>query len=81
MASPQSFEWSIEDEIGQVMMFRPHVVILGAGASRAAFPEGDADGKVLPLMADLIDALGLRSQILEWKIDADLGFEDIFSQL
>lgn len=62
-------------------MFRPHVVILGAGASRAAFPKGDANGKPLPLMADLVDALGLRTQLIEWDIDPDQGFEDVFSEL
>ncbi|MFW6223076.1 MAG: hypothetical protein ACOC3T_05645 [Bacteroidota bacterium] len=34
---------------------RPHVVILGAGASAAAFPQGDANGKKLPVMNDLAD--------------------------
>lgn len=37
----------------------PHVVILGAGASRAAFPNGDATGRRLPVMADLIENAGL----------------------
>src|SRR5579859_4661418 len=41
----------------------PHVVILGAGASRAAFPDGDAKKRRLPLMADLIECLGLRDSI------------------
>ena len=31
----------------------PHVVVLGAGASRAAFPAGDGSGKPVPLMGDL----------------------------
>jgi len=62
-------------------MFRPHVVILGAGASRAAFPSGDANGKILPLMADLVDALDLKTLIAEWNINPDQGFEDIFSEL
>jgi hypothetical protein len=29
---------------------RSHVVILGAGASYAAFPDGDKNGRKLPLM-------------------------------
>lgn len=38
----------------------PHVVILGAGASCAAFPKGDANGRQLPLMNDLVDVTGLK---------------------
>ncbi|MBU0679170.1 MAG: hypothetical protein KJ626_13785 [Verrucomicrobia bacterium] len=36
----------------------PHVVLLGAGASRAAFPHGDKNGKQLPLLDDLPELLG-----------------------
>ena len=36
----------------------PHVVLLGAGASRAAFPMGDKNGRKLPLMNELPDVLG-----------------------
>ena len=32
----------------------PHVVILGAGASRAAFPYGERNGIVPPLMKDFV---------------------------
>ncbi len=40
---------------------RPHVVILGAGASRAAFPNGDSLGRRLPLMNnELVDDAGLK---------------------
>lgn len=38
---------------------RPHVVVLGAGASLAAFPNGDAQGRRLPLMRDLAELIGL----------------------
>jgi hypothetical protein len=38
----------------------PHVVLLGAGASLASFPHGDAHGKPLPLMDDLVKTLGLQ---------------------
>jgi hypothetical protein len=39
----------------------PHVFILGAGASRAALPNGDRHDRMLPLMGDLVDTLGLAS--------------------
>lgn len=38
----------------------PHVVLLGAGASLAAFPNGDANGRKLPLMHNIVDVVGLR---------------------
>ena len=36
----------------------PHVVILGAGASKAAFRHGDANGRSVPLMNELPEILG-----------------------
>lgn len=39
----------------------PHVVVLGSGASRAAFLNGDAEGRKVPLMNELIDCLELGS--------------------
>lgn len=33
-------QFTVEDEIRDVSCNRPHLVILGAGASRAAFPDG-----------------------------------------
>ncbi|MBU4399752.1 MAG: hypothetical protein KKE86_10510, partial [Planctomycetes bacterium] len=41
----------------------PHVVILGAGASLAACPNGDALGRQLPLMANLVEILDLKDLI------------------
>lgn len=50
-----------------------HVVILGAGASRASFPKGDAHGNKLPLMNELIDILNLDRNIKD--------FESFFSEI
>lgn len=38
---------------------RPHVVILGAGASRAAFPQGEGTGRKLPMLQELAEEIGL----------------------
>jgi hypothetical protein len=59
----------------------PHVVILGAGASRASFPKGDANGKRLPVMADLVDCLGLKSLIEGDGFTDTLDFEAIYDQI
>jgi hypothetical protein len=38
----------------------PHVYILGAGASVAAFPNGERNGKKLPLMSNFVEVVGLK---------------------
>ena len=60
---------------------KPHVVILGAGASRAVCPEGDKNRKKLPLMSDLVKCVGLEPKLREWEINPEQNFEDIFSDL
>jgi hypothetical protein len=59
----------------------PHVVILGAGASLAAFPSGDARGRRLPLMVNVVDVLGMRKLIEEAGHDANQSFESLYSTL
>jgi len=59
----------------------PHVVILGAGASRAAFPEGDSHGKRLPVMADLIECLGLAPAIVEAGFSNTSDFESLYDEI
>jgi len=75
-------ELSIKDEIKDAKFGRPHVVILGAGASLAAFPDGDANGIRLPLMYDFIGKLGLEKDLKHCQIDYEgQNFEEIYSKL
>ena len=62
---------------------RPHVVLLGAGASLDAFPEGDASGRRLPLMDNLVDVVGLGPLIetAAGVLDMGKGIEEIYSKL
>ena len=62
---------------------RPHVVLLGAGASRAAFPNGDLNGYRLPVMDDLVSTLGLQPLINEAcpDIGDNRNFENVYSHL
>jgi hypothetical protein len=60
---------------------RPHVVILGAGASLAANPSGGARGRPLPLMSNVVDVLGLRSLVEGAGHDANQSFESLYSSL
>jgi hypothetical protein len=61
---------------------RPHLVILGAGASVQAFPSGDANGFRLPLMNDLIETVGVQ-QILDEVGIAHKGrnFEEVYTEI
>lgn len=61
---------------------RRHIVILGAGASVAAFPNGDANGKKLPTMNNFIEMLGLEPVLEREGIkNRCRNFEDIYSEL
>ena len=72
---------SKEDLVNSVKSDTPHVVILGAGASRAACPKGDKYGNKLPVMNDLVSCLDLTVKLKKWDINPDQNFEDIFSCL
>lgn len=58
-----------------------HIVLLGAGASRAAFPKGDAYGKSLPLMNDFVSTLDLTTLLKRYDIDPAGNFETIYSTI
>lgn len=73
-------EMSIEDEIADVRDCKPHVVILGAGASVAALPIGDKNGKILPTMDTFIDTLELNDTLSNFNLSSG-NFEKIYSEL
>lgn len=75
-------EVSVDQEIKQIQMRKPHVVILGAGASCAAFPNGDKHGVRLPLMNNFVDILGLNSLLSQAGVDFGTdNFEEIYNHL
>lgn len=53
-----------QNDINNFILSRPHVFLLGAGASRAALPNGDRNGVECPVMDGFIRKTGLQ-QILE----------------
>ena len=69
-------------DIAKRVNHSPHVVILGAGATRAAAPAGDANGVVVPVMNDLVGVIGIDDLLeqagLEWE---GKNFEDIYDQM
>lgn len=61
---------------------RPHVVILGAGASCATIPMGDKHGKKISAMSGFIDKLGLSQIISKVNINTSSdNLEDIYMEL
>ncbi len=77
----EDYSDSIRKEIADFRVRKPHLVILGAGASRASCPVGDRNGRELPLMSDFSEKLGLDNLLRSWGIDPKQNFEDIFSVL
>jgi hypothetical protein len=63
------------------MNHSPHVVILGAGASKAAFPHGDETGKGVPVMQQLVDCLNLRTTLEAAGFADPMDFESIYDEL
>lgn len=76
-------EYSIDQEIADVSICAPHVIILGAGASLAAFPRGDRNGRRLPVMSNFVEVVGLEETLAKYGIVYSPGdnFEDIYSSL
>lgn len=64
------------------MKNRPHVVILGAGASCAAIANGDKNGKKIAAMSGFIEKLGLNDILssITLKTQSD-NLEDIYMEL
>lgn len=72
-------EFAREQEINQIEIGKSHVVILGAGASKASFPHGDRNGKKLPLMDDFIDVLGLAPLLDKTDVEyKNKNLEDVY---
>jgi hypothetical protein len=74
--------FSVDEEARTVSGERPHVVILGAGASAAACPKGDRYGRRLPVMNDLIDTVGLAAELGGLGLDCrGKNFEVVYGEL
>lgn len=75
-------EMTIQEEIEQVRVTRPHVVILGAGASLACLPEGDRHGRHLPLMNNVVSTLRLEEILQRHSIPYNgENFEVLYSRI
>ena len=64
------------------MKNRPHVVILGAGASCAAIPNGDKNGKKISAMSGFIQKLNLSNILSKVNLNTQSdNLEDIYMEL
>lgn len=74
-----------EDEIREyqrLMKGRPHVVILGAGATVATIPGGDKNGRKSSVMDGFLEQLGMLDVIDGAKLSTrSRNLEDIYSEL
>lgn len=75
-------DYTEEYEVSNASFGRPHVVLLGAGASYAAFPDGDRYGRKLPLLRDFVDVIGLHELMkVAGAFPPYDDFEAIYSQI
>ena len=66
----------------QYMKTRPHVVLLGAGTSCAAIPNGDRNGKKISAMNGFIQKLSLTDVLSGIRLDtASENLEDIYMEI
>lgn len=71
-----------EDQLRCTDFRAPHLVMLGAGASLAACPNGDKDGRELPLMNDLIEKVQIAPILRKYGVNFEAGdFETLYSDL
>jgi hypothetical protein len=74
--------YTVAQQINDSSAQRPHLVILGAGASVQACPDGDRWGNKLPVMDDLIEKLDLVHDLdsagVTWRAR---NFEDVYGSI
>lgn len=72
----------IEENYKRYVLGRPHIVILGAGATMAAIPNGDKNGKRCSVMKGFIENIGLNDLLSNIDINTNSDdLEKIFSEL
>lgn len=70
------------NEYEHFMKNKPHVVILGAGATMAAIPNGDKNGRKSSVMNGFIESLGMTETLKEVSLQTSSNnLEDIYSEL
>lgn len=82
MSSLNDLEVSVQQEIEDVSVGKPHVLLLGAGASKAALPHGDKNGKPVPILRDVAKDLQLYREFPQDLVElSQTDFEAAYSRL
>ena len=72
----------IQQRIEQSVLDGPHVVIIGAGATIAAIPNGDKNGRKSSVMNNFVANLGLEDLMSQVSLKTESSnIEDIYSEL
>lgn len=72
----------LHDEYEKAYKDRPHVIILGAGASVATIPKGDKNGMKTSVMDGFLERLGMSEIIQELNLETNSeNLEDIYSEI
>lgn len=75
-------EVSVRQEIEAPLLAKPHVVLLGAGATKAALPDGDNNREQVPLLREVAVALKLANRFpTDLRDLAKSDFEAAYSRL
>lgn len=73
---------AIYNEIIKNMKTRPHLFILGAGATKATIPNGDKNGRKSPVMNNFLQEIGQENLLREVSLKKQSNnIEDIYSEL
>ena len=68
--------------INRVINGSTHVVLLGAGASKASLPNGDKHGNIVPLMNELNLIPEVKKFLLKYNLEiSEVTFEEFYSNL
>lgn len=82
MNASNDHEVTTKEEIENVFMGKPHVVLLGAGASKAALPNRDKNGKSVPILRELATELNIFKYFPDDLVElSKKDFEAAYSQL
>jgi len=73
---------SEKNDIAEIMRLRPHLFILGAGATKATIPNGDKYGRQSPVMENFMHEIGIDRLLEGVKLKTkSKNIEDIYSEL
>ena len=60
-----------EFDIAELMRARPHLFILGAGATKATIPNGDKYGRQSPVMENFMQEIGIDGLLNGVKLSTE----------